>query len=54
MNSKEADWGTNSDEIKLTPEQIILWLESHLELMSEIWQNNPQLREEWEKINGAR
>ena len=48
-SSKEKiDWGITP---KLTPEQIILWLEGHRELMAEIWRSNPGSREKWERLN---
>lgn len=37
--------------IKLTPEEIINWLESHRALIIEIWNNNPELRKRWEELN---
>lgn len=45
------DWGEASSQIRLSPEQIIEWLEGYRELMMEIWRNNPKLREEWERLN---
>ena len=52
-NSKkpEPDWG---QPIPLTPEQIILWLDGHRNLMHEIWTKNPELRQEWERLNAER
>ena len=50
-NTQPADWGQSSSEIKLTPEQIIDWLESYRELMIEVWNKNPELRKEWERLN---
>jgi hypothetical protein len=48
-NLKESNpWG---NEVQLTAEQIILWLENHRALMIEIWKSNPELREKWEKLN---
>lgn len=48
-NSKNSNnWG---EPVKLTPEEIILWLESYRALMIEIWSKNPNLRERWEKVN---
>ena len=48
QNSKKADWG---EPVKLSAEEIILWLESHRNWMHEIWTQNPDLRKKWEKIN---
>lgn len=36
---------------RLTPEQIIIWLECYRQMMFEIWANNPRLRRDWEKLN---
>ncbi len=48
------DWGQASSQIQLTPEQIIQWLESYRELMFEVWNKNPELRKEWERLNKVR
>ena len=36
---------------QLTPEEIIEWLEAYRQLMFEIWTANPQLRQDWERLN---
>lgn len=51
MNKSKTDWGELSSSLTLSPEQIIEWLEGYRELMVEIWKNNPELRETWEKTN---
>ncbi len=45
-----AWWG---EETKLTPEQIIIWLDLHRQFMFEVWSNNPELRRKWEEINNC-
>jgi hypothetical protein len=53
MTSKE-DWSQNSGQPPMTPEQIILWLEGIRTMMFEVWEQNPQLRKEWEDRNQNR
>jgi len=35
----------------LTPEQIISWLDECRQFMFEVWNSNPHLKEEWDRIN---
>lgn len=37
-------------EVKLTPEEIIQWLESYRRLMFEVWEKNPELYERHLKL----
>jgi len=42
---------TDFTERKMSPEEIIEWLDGHRQLMWEVWKNNPELRKQWEMLN---
>ena len=47
-SEKSLDWGVTP---RLTPEQIIVWLDGHRAWTFEVWRQNPELRKRWERIN---
>lgn len=42
------NWDPHYEQPRLTPEEIINWLDGHRQFMWEIWKQNPELRKRWE------